>query len=232
MKQVTFALCIAAALRAQTPPPPVGAPPTPANQPATGQPAVAPRPDGEYAIFNTSMGTITVQLFEKETPVTVRNFVALARGTKAWKDPKSGAMVAKPLYNGIGFHRVAQGQMIQGGDPTGLGNHDCGFKIKDEILPDIKFDRPGRLAMANIGQKNSGACQWFITEMAGPAWDGDYTIFGQVIDGQDVVTKISHVPTRGDHPINPPKLISVKIERVGPPPVAPAAVKKAVTVKK
>jgi cyclophilin family peptidyl-prolyl cis-trans isomerase len=224
MKRYFSLFWAAACLFAQAPPPPKVAPPA-----ATA----APRPDGLYAIVKTSMGTITIQLFEKETPLTVRNFVGLAKGTKPWKDPKTGAMVRKPLYNGINIHRIMMDGMIQAGDPTGKGDHDCGITIKDEIRPDLKFDKPGRLAMANIGTPNSGGCQWFITQ-ASPiaAYDGSYTIFGQVVDGQDVVKAISRVPgaplpNGGMRPNEPVKIISVTIERQGPAPAPATPAKKA-----
>ncbi len=162
------------------------------------------------------------QLFEKETPLTVRNFSYLARGIKPWMDPKTKTMVKRPMYNGITFHRTIAGFMIQSGDPTGTGSHNCGFTIKDEIRPDLKFDRSGRLAMANIGSPNTGACQWFITEVPYPSLNGGYTIFGQVVEGQDVVTKIAHMPARGDKPVNPVRLIRVTFHREGPP-AAPTA---------
>ena len=174
------------------------------------------------------MGTITAQLFEKETPLTVRNFVALAKGTKAWSDPKTKAMVRKPLYNNITFHRIMMDGMIQGGDPTGTSEHQCGVHVPDEIRPTLKFDKPGRLAMANTGSPNSAGCQWFITQASPiPSYDGGFTIFGQVVEGQDVVKAISRVPGTplqggGMKPKVPVKLISVKIERVGPEPPAPA----------
>jgi cyclophilin family peptidyl-prolyl cis-trans isomerase len=204
----------------------------PQNPPAA-QTAAPARPDGLYAVVKTSMGTITIQLFEKETPVTVRNFVGLAKGTKAWKDPKTGAMVHRPLYNGINIHRIMMDGMIQGGDPTGKGDHDCGITIKDEIRPDLKFDKPGRLAMANTGTPNSGGCQWFITQASPiPSYDGGYTIFGQVVEGQDVVKAISRVPgtplpNGGMKPKEPVKIVSVAIERVGPVPAPAAPAKKA-----
>lgn len=196
-------------------------------------PATAPaREPGLYAIINTSMGAITAQLFEKEAPITVQNFVGLARGTKRWKDPNSNAMVAKPLYNNITFHRVIPNFMIQTGDPTGTGAHNCGFTIKDEIVPTLKFDQPGRLAMANIGEPNTGGCQFFITEAPNRGLDpptGRYTIFGQVVDGQDLVGKIARVPRDAqDKPRTAVRLISVTIKREGPEPAAaPAAPKKA-----
>ena len=222
-------LPIASSGLAQTPPP--KAPPkTPAKAPtgATGATGAAPaREPGLYAIFNTSMGTITARLFEKETPMTVRNFVALARGTKPWKDPKTNAMVAKPLFNGITFHRVIPNFMIQTGDPTGTGSHDCGFTIKDEIVSTLKFDQSGRLGMANVGSPNTGGCQFFITEVPYPSLNGGYTVFGQVVEGQDVVDKIAHVPRNGqDKPNTPVKLVSVVIKREGPAPATAAPVKK------
>jgi peptidyl-prolyl cis-trans isomerase A (cyclophilin A) len=198
--------------------PPAGSTPPPALE------------NGLYATINTSMGAITAVLYEKEAPITVRNFVALARGTKPWKDPNTGKMVAKPLYSNITFHRVIPNFMIQTGDPTGTGSHDCGFTIKDEIVPTLKYDRPGRLGMANKGP-NTSDCQFFITDAAYPSLDppsGAYTIFGQVVEGQDIVGKIARVPRDGDDkPRTPVKLISVTIKRVGPAPEAPAAKKAA-----
>jgi peptidyl-prolyl cis-trans isomerase A (cyclophilin A) len=196
----------------------------PATPPAGS--TFTPQKSGLYAVFNTSMGTITAELFEKDAPITVANFVALARGTKPWKDPNTGAMVAKPLYNNITFHRVIPNFMIQTGDPTATGSHDCGFTIRDEVLPGLKFDRPGRLGMANTGRPNSGGCQFFITEVPTPFLDppqGTYSIFGQVVDGQDLVAKIARVPRdRNDKPNTPVRLISVTIKRVGPEPEAKA----------
>jgi len=203
---------------------------TPGTPPPTAS-AAAARPDGLYANFKTSMGDVTVQLFEKDTPLAVRNFVGLAKGTKAWRDAKTHALVNRPLYNNTTFHRIMPNGMIQGGDPTGTGSHECGITIHDEFLPSLKFDQPGRLAVANTGTPNSGGCQWFLTVAPRiPSWDNSYTIFGQVVDGQDVAKAISNVPGTklqegGVHPTVPVKLIAVTIERVGPEPVAPAAKK-------
>jgi len=176
------------------------------------------------------MGTITARLFEKETPLTVANFVALAKGTKPWKDPKTGLMVKRPLYNNLGFHRLMVDQMIQSGSAVANGEHNCGFTIKDEIRPDIKFDQPGRLAMANIGEPNTGACQFFISLVVATPWNGSYTIFGQVVDGLSVAKEISHAPAAVNLIArNPqPKLIGVTIKRVGPEPPAPPPAKKIV----
>jgi len=179
---------------------------------AWGQPANL-KP-GLYAIFNTSEGVITAKLDEKYTPIAVKTFVGLAQGTRAWLDPNTHAWVRRPLYNGITFHRVVREEMIQAGDPTGLGNHNCGITIKDELLPGILFDRPGRLAMANTGKPDSGGCQFFITDQAIRQWNNQYTIFGQVVDGQDVVGRINRKPLYGDKPVTPIALNSVTIRRV------------------
>ncbi len=176
-----------------------------------------PLKPGLYAVFNTSMGNITAELYEKYTPIAVRNFVSLAQGTKAWRDAKTGNMVRRPMYEGITFHRVIRGVMIQSGDPTGTGAHDCGIHIQDEYLPGILFDRVGRLAVANTGAADSGACQFFITTEIMKEWDNRYTIFGQVVAGMDVAVAISRLPGHGDKPDKPATLRSVSIERIGRP---------------
>jgi peptidyl-prolyl cis-trans isomerase A (cyclophilin A) len=181
--------------------------------------AAAQRPNGLYANFNTSMGQFAARLYEKDVPRTVENFVALAQGTKATRSPKTGNMVKAPLYQNITFHRVVPGEMIQAGDPTGTGSHNCGLTVADEFLPGLRFDSSGRLAMANTGATDSGGCQFFVTTNAMRTWDGKYTIFGTVVEGQDVVNKINRGPVRGDRPVTPVKLIGVTIERVGPEPV-------------
>jgi cyclophilin family peptidyl-prolyl cis-trans isomerase len=165
-------------------------------------------------------------LFEKETPGTVANFVALTRGTKAAKD-KSGAMTKRPYFTNLTFHRVIAGFMIQTGDgQKGDGSGDCGFTIKDEFVPSLKYDKPGMLGLARLNDRNTGACQFFITDAAYPSLTGEYTLFGQVVEGQDIVAKIARVPKdSGDKPRTPVKLISATIKRYGPPPAvaAPAA---------
>lgn len=200
-----------------------------AQTPAATAPAAAPaREPGLYATIKTTMGDITVKLFEKEAPITVRNFVGLARGTKESKDPKTGQMVKRPLYNGSTFHRVIPGFMIQGGDPLGTGMGDPGFTIADEFHNGLTFDVPGRLAMANTGQPHSGGCQFFITEAPQPRLNGGYTIFGQVVEGQDLVPKIARVPRNSDDkPVTTVKIVSIVVKREGPPPAAPAAKKAA-----
>ena len=178
---------------------------------AQNPPALKP---GLYAVFNTDAGTFTAQLFEKDTPATVENFVALAQGTKPWRDPKTGQMVRRPLYENITFHRVIPGEAIQSGDPTGTSAHNCGVTIRDEFLPGLLFSGPGRLAMANTGAADSGGCQFFITDQPMPRWNGKYTVFGQVVSGMDVVSKIARAPVHGEKPVEPVKLTNVTIQRI------------------
>lgn len=186
---------------------------------AAALPAQKPLPNGLYAVFETSMGTFKARLYEKDTPIAVATFVGLATGTRPWFDPAIKKMVRRPLYNDITFHRVVAEEMIQAGDPTGTGHHNCGFTIRDEFLPGLRFDRPGKLAMASTGAPDSASCQFFVTVSNMQQWDGKYTIFGVVVEGEDVVERINRVPTSADqHPITPVKLITVLIERVGPEP--------------
>jgi peptidyl-prolyl cis-trans isomerase A (cyclophilin A) len=196
-----------------------------AQAPAAAPAAQAPAPTREpglYAVITTSMGPLTVKLFEKEAPVTVKNFIDLAKGRKSWKDQATGQMVRRPLYPGTTFHRVIPGFMIQGGDPTGTGAGDPGFVIPDEFAPTLKFDVPGRLAMANAGPK-TGNCQFFVTEVATPHLNGLHTIFGQVVVGQDLIAKMARVPRdANDKPRTPIKIVSIAFQREGPaPPNAP-----------
>ena len=177
----------------------------------------APLAPGLYATFNTSRGTIVATLYEKYTPESVRNFVGLAQGTKAWLDPKTKTMVKRPMYDNLTFHRVIHGKMIQSGDPTGTSAHNCGITVRDEFMIGFQFDRAGRLAVANSGAPDSGACQFFITSDLSPEWNQKYTIFGQVVRGQDVVDAISNAPLRGEKPVAPVKLINVTIERIEKP---------------
>jgi peptidyl-prolyl cis-trans isomerase A (cyclophilin A) len=198
---------------------------------ATVPAAVNPSPkleDGLYAAIQTSAGEIKVKLFEKEAPVTVKNFVDLALGRKTYIDPRNELPSKKPFYSGLTFHRVIPEFMIQGGDPLGNGAGGTA-PIKDEIVPDLKFDVPGRMGMANSGP-NTGSCQFFLTELPQPHLDGLHTIFGQVVDGMDVIKKIARMPVDGqDHPIEPVKIVEVRVARIGPPPQAakPAAPRKA-----
>jgi len=209
-------------------PPPASKPATPATpaKPATttarGTAAPAPKlppgtPPGTYAIFVTTKGSFTARLFPEDAPKTVENFIGLATGKKAWKDPRTGAMVHRAYYNNVLFHRVMPQFMIQGGDPLGTGFGGPGFTIPDEISPKYRFDRPGLLAMANIGKPNTGGGQFFITVAPYPSLNGKYTVFGEIIDGQPNVTAISQVPRggpEGTRPLTPVTLKTVTIETV------------------
>lgn len=179
--------------------------------------AVKPLPPGLYAVFTTSQGVFTAVLYEKFAPASVRNFVGLAQGTKAWREPVTGAMVKRPMYDNLTFHRVLHGQMIQSGDPTGTSAHNCGITVPDEFLLGLQFDRSGRLAVANSGAPDSGACQFFITSDLVPEWNNKYTIFGQVVRGQEVVDAISHGRVHGEKPVDPVKLIRVRVMRAVKP---------------
>ena len=194
-------------------------------QTASQKPAVPivtpPREPGLYVRIETSMGSITARLYEKEAPVTVKSFRDLAEGRKPFKDPKTGQMVRRPLYNGVAIHRVIPGFMIQMGDPAGTGAFDPGFTVPDEFDPALRFDRPGRLGMANTGDKNSGNCQFFITEVPAPHLNNLHTIFGQVVEGQEVVQKIAGVPRDANNrPRTPVTITRMVFQREGPPPAA------------
>ena len=191
-----------------------------AQPPAPPAEAAPNLPPGLYAVIHTSMGTITAELYDKETPNTVRNFIGLARGTRPWLDPQTKKATNRPLYDNITFHRVIPNFMIQTGDPTGTGTHNCGFVLKDEIVRSLKFDRPGRLAMANIGKPDSGGCQFFITEKPFPDGNGLYTIFGQVVAGMDLIGQIARVKRDGsDKPKTPVMLTHIDIIRMVEKPV-------------
>jgi cyclophilin family peptidyl-prolyl cis-trans isomerase len=179
-------------------------------------------PDGLYAVFATAAGDFMAKLYEKDTPLTVQNFVALAQGTKPWKDPRTHAMVRRPLYDNLTFHRVVPDTMIQGGSATGTNAFDCGVFVRDEYLPGLMFDRAGKLAMANAGSPDTGGCQFFITVGPMRTWDGKYVVFGVIVRGLDVVEKINHAPVRDEKPLAPVKLNSVTIMRVGPEPAVKA----------
>ena len=149
-------------------------------------------PDRLYAELETSQGTIVCELYAKEAPITVANFVALAKGEKEWLDPKTHEKTTKPLYDGTIFHRVIPDFMIQGGDPLGLGIGGPGYKFVDEFCDELGFDQVGRLAMANSGPGTNGS-QFFITVAKTDWLNNKHTIFGQVIKGQKVVETISKV---------------------------------------
>lgn len=166
----------------------------------------------DTAIIDTSEGVITCELFTKDAPNTVANFVGLATGTKEFKDPKTGEMVKRPFYDGLVFHRVISGFMIQGGDPLGTGTGGPGYQFANENT-NASFNKPGVLAMANAGPDTNGS-QFFITVAPTPNLQGGYSVFGQVISGQDVADKISNVPTDPqDKPITPVVIKSITIQK-------------------
>jgi peptidyl-prolyl cis-trans isomerase A (cyclophilin A) len=165
------------------------------------------------ATLRTNQGTIVVRLFPDHAPKTVRNFVELAGGGKQWTDPGTGQATTARLYDGTIFHRVIPDFMIQGGDPLGTGRGGPGYKFGDEIHPDLAFDRPYLLAMANAGPGTNGS-QFFITTAPTPWLNGKHTIFGEVIDGADVVDQISRLKTGSqDRPVEDVILESVAVER-------------------
>src|SRR3984957_6466890 len=174
--------------------------------------ALAP---GTYATFNTSEGKIVVRLFESDAPITVKNFTELAEGKKEWVHPNTREKSTNKLFDGTIFHRVIPDFMIQGGDPAGTGMGGPGYRFQDETAGSKhKFDKAGKLAMANSGPGTNG-CQFFITVAPTPWLTGNHTIFGEVLEGQDVVTKISKVARNSqDKPHKPVVLESVDIERV------------------
>ena len=165
-----------------------------------------------YGTFKTSMGNITVLLFEEDAPRTVANFVGLATGAVEWTDP-SGEKTTRPLYSGTIFHRVISNFMIQGGDPKGNGTGGPGYRFGDEFCDHRRHTHPGILSMANAGPNTNGS-QFFLTQVPTPHLDGRHTVFGEVIAGQDVIDAIVEVPKGpGDRPIEDIVLESVEIYR-------------------
>jgi len=168
---------------------------------------------GTYAHFTTSMGNFTVLLFDQDAPKTVANFVGLAEGTKEWTDPKTGQKVKRPYYDNLIFHRIIDGFMIQGGDPLGVGTGGPGYQFEDEFSPKLRHSKEGILSMANSG-KNTNGGQFFITLGPTPHLDNKHSVFGEVVEGMDVVRKIGKVKVgMNDKPVTPVTM-SVKIERV------------------
>lgn len=185
------------------------------------------------AVIDTTMGTFTCELFEKDAPNTVANFVGLARGLRPFFDPIKRQWTTRPFYNGLIFHRVIPRFMIQGGDVQGTGSSNIGYSILDETNANHRFDRGGIMAMANRGP-NTGDSQFFITEVPTPALDdggragGHYQIFGACAE-VDLVKKIAAVETAADRPLTEVKIKTVTIKRAGgtasvqAPSAAPAA---------
>jgi len=202
----------------------------PVRTPAAGAAATA----STSAIIHTTAGDLHCTLFEKETPITVANFIGLADGSKEWKNPVSHATKkGVPLYDGTIFHRVIPNFMIQGGDPAGNGTGDPGYKFKDEIVSTLTFDRPGRLAMANSGPGTNGS-QFFITEVPTPHLNGRHTIFGQCdAAALTLVKQIARMTSdpSTNRPFHPVKITHIEIKRGAagapkPTPAKPAAAGK------
>ena len=168
---------------------------------------------GVYAQFVTSEGNFTVRLYDQEAPKTVENFIGLAEGTKEWMDPRTNEKVKKPYYDGVIFHRVIKGFMIQGGDPLGQGIGGPGYTFADEFHPKARHSKAGILSMANRGPNTNGG-QFFITLGPTPHLDDRHSVFGEVEEGMDVVNKIGGTATNDrDRPVKNIAIESVKIER-------------------
>ena len=169
---------------------------------------------GTYAQFDTSEGTFMIRLFDKQAPNTVANFVGLAEGTREWKDPQTGQPKTGPFYDGVTFHRVIDGFMIQGGDRLGTGTGGPGYKFADEFHPALRHSKAGILSMANSGANTNGS-QFFITLGPTPHLDNRHSVFGEVVEGMDIVTRIGSVPTgRQDRPVKPVVINKIAIKRV------------------
>ncbi len=220
------------------------------STPKTASPAAAE----PTAIIHTTVGDMTCKLFPDKAPKTVANFIALSKGTKTWKDPATGNLMHnKPLYDGVIFHRTIPGFVIQGGDPSGTGSGDVGFEVPDELRPDLLYDQPGRLAMANHGP-NTNSSQFFITEQPipflnpcldpngcqGRAPNTGWTIFGQCDDPTvELVKKIARMPCAGgatctgnnSRPLNPVKITHIEIKGAGKTAAAGPATKKKTSAK-
>jgi peptidyl-prolyl cis-trans isomerase A (cyclophilin A) len=214
--------------QAPTPPPP--APPPGPKVPARPVASVTPSPDdplhGNFtladatqsipgsgplvATIETDLGKLDCRLYDDKAPITVANFIGLARGTRPWKDPE-GKWVKKPAYDGTIFHRIIKGFMIQGGDPRGNGSGEPGYVIPDEIWENAMHDRPGLICMANRGPNTNGA-QFFITDASAPHLDRGYTIFGEC-SPEEMVHKLASVEVIGERPKSPPKIKTIKIHR-------------------
>jgi peptidyl-prolyl cis-trans isomerase A (cyclophilin A) len=165
----------------------------------------------QFATLKTSAGDIRVKLLPEHAPKTVANFVELATGKRTWRDPKSGKDRNDALYDGTIFHRVIKDFMIQGGDPLGTGTGGPGYQFEDEVKGGPSFDRPGLLAMANAGPNTNGS-QFFITEVPTPWLTGKHTIFGEVVEGFDVVQSIASAPSRNDRPNTDVVIETIEVE--------------------
>jgi peptidyl-prolyl cis-trans isomerase A (cyclophilin A) len=204
--------------RRGTAPPAQPAAPAPAAEAAAPAASATNFGPGTYAHFTTTKGDFTVRFLDQDAPKTVANFVGLATGRTAWKDPRTKAMVHRPYYSNVLFHRVIPNFMIQGGDPAGTGMGGPGYEFADEISSKHRHDKPGIMSMANHGPNTNGG-QFFITVAPYPSLDGHYSIFGEVVEGLENVIAISKVPRSmvgpdKDRPITPVVIKTVRIEKV------------------
>jgi peptidyl-prolyl cis-trans isomerase A (cyclophilin A) len=216
---VAFLAFAPSAVLAQQSTPPAAPPADDLPDAPTATVAVTTLPNGPTVVMDTSMGRITCQFYQRQAPLAVANFIGLAQGTKDWTDPVTKKVQHhKPLYDGTTFHRVIPEFMIQGGDPAGTGLGDPGYAFNDEIDPNLNFDRPGRLAMANSGPNTNGS-QFFITEQGYDTLNGHYSLFGQCDDASvQVVKAIASVPRDSDDkPLTPVVLQKVTIVPEGQP---------------
>ena len=166
-----------------------------------------------HAHFTTSAGRFRIRLFDEDAPKTVANFVGLAEGTQEFTDPKTRQQTRRPFYDGLIFHRVIDGFMVQGGDPLGTGTGGPGYQFADEFSPKLRHRGPGTLSMANAGPNTNGS-QFFITLAATPWLDDRHSVFGEVVEGMDIVQQIGKMPTRqGDRPVTQVTIESITIER-------------------
>jgi peptidyl-prolyl cis-trans isomerase A (cyclophilin A) len=209
--------------------PVIGVPASPAARPQAGVSAPAALPPGLYAVLDTTMGQIVIRLFERQAPHTVANFVRLAKGERSWREPQTRRWVRRPFYNGLRFHQVIPGFMIETGDPRADGTGGPGYMLPDELDDALRHDRPGRVTMASDGPDRNGS-RFMITVAPAPWMDRRHTIFGEVVEGMDVATRISNLPRDVlDRPRTRVTLRSVTFRRVVPPtlpslpPVSPPA---------
>ena len=166
-----------------------------------------------YAAFVTTAGNFTARLHDQEAPLTVDNFVGLAEGTKEWTDPRTNRTVTRPYYDGTIFHRVINGFMIQGGDPLGQGIGGPGYTFVDEFHPALRHDKAGILSMANRGPNTNGG-QFFITLAPTPHLDDRHSVFGEVVEGMDVIRAIGKTPTGDrDRPVTDIVIESITVDR-------------------
>jgi peptidyl-prolyl cis-trans isomerase A (cyclophilin A) len=205
----------------ETPAPSTDKPAAPAETPAppaaveTAKPSAAKYGPGVYAHIATSHGEMIARLFDKDAPNTVENFVGLAEGKKQWRNPRTNTMVRRPYYNNLTFHRIISGFMIQGGDPEGTGTGGPGFTFADEFSPKLRHSKAGILSMANRGPDTNGG-QFFITLGPTAHLDDKHSVFGEVVEGMDVLRGIGKVPTErsSGRPTKPVVMKTVRIERV------------------